>query len=72
MGIGSLPIITLVGLFTGMALVAWRETEDEYFDYAPAPKPPQGRWRIYGIGLTEQILRKVYYENAARLLGIKS
>ena len=27
------------------------ETEDEYFDYAPAPKPPQGRWQIYGIGL---------------------
>ena len=48
------------------------ETEDEYFDYAPAAKPPQGRWRIYGIGLSKQILRKVYYENAARLLGIKS
>jgi predicted TIM-barrel fold metal-dependent hydrolase len=48
------------------------ETEDEYFDYAPAPKPPQGRWRIYGIGLPEKILRKVYYENAARLLGIKA
>lgn len=46
------------------------ETEDEYFDYAPAPKPPQGRWRIYGIGLPESILRKVYYENAARLLGL--
>jgi predicted TIM-barrel fold metal-dependent hydrolase len=46
------------------------ETEDEYFDYAPAPIPPQGRWRIYGIGLPEQILRKVYYENAARLLGL--
>jgi predicted TIM-barrel fold metal-dependent hydrolase len=46
------------------------ETEDEYFDYAPAPKPPQGRWRIYGIGLPETILRKVYYENAARLLGL--
>ena len=26
------------------------ETEDEYFDYAPAPVPPQGRWRIYGLG----------------------
>ena len=26
------------------------ETEDEYFDYAPAKIPPQGRWRIYGIG----------------------
>jgi predicted TIM-barrel fold metal-dependent hydrolase len=48
------------------------ETEDEYFDYAPAPKPPQGRWRIYGIGLPETILRKVYYENAVRLLGLKN
>lgn len=48
------------------------ETEDEYFDYAPAPKPPQGRWRIYGLGLPESILRKVYYDNAARLLGLGS
>jgi len=46
------------------------ETEDEYFDYAPAPIPPQGRWRIYGIGLPEGILKKVYYENAARLLKL--
>ena len=44
------------------------ETEDEYFDYAPAPIPPQGRWRIYGVGLPETILRKVYHDNAARLL----
>jgi predicted TIM-barrel fold metal-dependent hydrolase len=47
------------------------ETEDEYFDYAPAPKPPQGRWQIYGLGLPEGILRKVYHGNAARLLGLK-
>jgi predicted TIM-barrel fold metal-dependent hydrolase len=46
------------------------ETEDEYFDYAPAPIPPQGRWRIYGIGLPDSILRKVYHDNAARLLGL--
>lgn len=46
------------------------ETEDEYFDYAPAPVPPQGRWRIYGIGLPAPILKKVYYDNAARLLGL--
>jgi len=46
------------------------ETEDEYFDYAPAPVPPQGRWRIYGIGLPENILRKIYSANAARLLGL--
>jgi predicted TIM-barrel fold metal-dependent hydrolase len=48
------------------------ETEDEYFDYAPVRVPPQGRWRIYGIGLPEEILRKVYWENAARLLGLNS
>jgi predicted TIM-barrel fold metal-dependent hydrolase len=46
------------------------ETEDEYFDYAPAPIPPQGRWRIYGIGLPEPVLRKLYWENAARLMGL--
>ena len=47
------------------------ETLDEYFDYAPSPTPPQGRWKIYGIGLTDQILKKVYHNNAARLLGLK-
>jgi len=47
------------------------ETEDEYFDYAPAPVPPQGRWRIYGLGLPERVLGKVYYENAERVLGRK-
>lgn len=46
------------------------ETEDEYFDYAPAPVPPQGRWRIYGISLPDPILRKVYHQNAERLLGL--
>ena len=46
------------------------ETEDEYFDYAPAASPPQGRWRIYGLGLPEEILLKVYNRNAARLLRI--
>jgi predicted TIM-barrel fold metal-dependent hydrolase len=48
------------------------ETEDEYFDYAPAPVPPQGRWRIYGIGLPENILKAVYHDNAARVLGLQS
>ena len=48
------------------------ETEDEYFDYAPAPVPPQGRWRIYGMGLPDAILRKVYHDNAARLLGVSA
>jgi predicted TIM-barrel fold metal-dependent hydrolase len=48
------------------------ETEDEYFDYAPARVPPQGRWRISGIGLPESILQKVYRDNAARFLGLSA
>jgi predicted TIM-barrel fold metal-dependent hydrolase len=46
------------------------ETEDEYFDYAPARVPPQGRWRIYGLGLPDGILKKIYWQNAARLLQV--
>lgn len=46
------------------------ETDDEYFDYAPARIPPQGRWRIYGIELPDSILKKVYSGNAARALGV--
>ncbi len=46
------------------------ETDDDYFDYAPANVPPQGRWRIYGINLPESILRKVYNGNAARELHL--
>ncbi len=46
------------------------ETDDEYFDYAPSKIPPQGRWRISGIALPDSILEKVYYKNAARVLGL--
>ena len=48
----------------------WRllETRDEYFTYAENQYPPQGLWNIYGLGLPDEVLRKVYYENAARLI----
>jgi len=46
------------------------ETEDEYFDYAPAKVPPQGRWKIYGLGLSDGVLKKVYNANASRLLKL--
>jgi predicted TIM-barrel fold metal-dependent hydrolase len=46
------------------------ETDDEYFDYAVGARiPPQGRWKIYGLFLPDEVLRKVYYDNAASLLG---
>ena len=43
------------------------ETADEYFDY-PSHASRQGRWKIYGVHLPDQILRRVYRENALRLL----
>jgi predicted TIM-barrel fold metal-dependent hydrolase len=48
----------------------WRflETEDEYFPYAENAFPPQGFWRIYGVNLPEEVLRRIYYENAAKLI----
>jgi predicted TIM-barrel fold metal-dependent hydrolase len=48
----------------------WRflETEDEYFPYAENPFPPQGLWNIYGIYLPDDVLRKVYHENASRIV----
>ena len=45
------------------------ETDDEYFDYAPSAIPGQGRWRISGLGLTDDVLKKVYHQNADRILG---
>lgn len=44
------------------------ETRNEYFDYSPSEIPGQGRWKIYGIGLDDEILEKVYNLNAKRLL----
>jgi predicted TIM-barrel fold metal-dependent hydrolase len=45
----------------------WRyfETADRQFQ---SPTPIQGRWKIDGVGLPEAILRKIYFENAARIL----
>lgn len=47
------------------------ETMDEYFNPEGDDAPyGQGRWAIYGIGLSDEILEKVYYKNAERLLGL--
>lgn len=45
----------------------WLETEDEYFPYAQYPA--QGRWMIYGLGLPDDVLEKVYHQNAERLFA---
>jgi predicted TIM-barrel fold metal-dependent hydrolase len=48
----------------------WRyfETADRAF---PHPTPIQGDWTIDGVALPPTVLRAIYAENAARLLGIR-
>lgn len=41
------------------------ETEDEYFPYH---KKYHAFWRMYGLGLPDEILKKVYYKNALRII----
>lgn len=41
------------------------ETEDEYFPYH---KRYHAFWRMYGIGLPDEILKKIYYKNALRII----
>ena len=41
------------------------ETEDEYFPYH---KRYHAFWKMYGIGLPDDILKKIYYKNAMTLI----
>ena len=41
------------------------ETEDEYFPYH---KKYHAYWAMYGMGLPDAILKKVYYKNALRII----
>jgi len=45
----------------------WRvfETEDEYFDYY---RDYHAFWKMYGMGLPDNVLRKVYYQNAMKII----
>lgn len=41
------------------------ETADEYFPYY---RKRHAFWRMYGLDLPDEVLRKIYYDNAARLI----
>ena len=45
----------------------WRvfETKDEYFDYY---RDYHAFWKLYGIDLPDAVLKKVYYQNALRVV----
>ena len=41
------------------------ETQEEYFDYY---RKRHAHWKMYGLGLSDSILKKLYYKNALRIL----
>nr|WP_025763833.1 amidohydrolase family protein [Dyadobacter tibetensis] len=41
------------------------ETEDEYFPYH---KKYHAFWRMYGLGLSDEVLKKLYYKNALKII----
>ncbi len=47
------------------------ETDDEYFNYNTGEVPLQGRWYVSGLYLPEEVLKKVYAENARRVLKLE-
>jgi uncharacterized protein len=44
----------------------WRvfETRDEYFDYY---RGYHAFWKLYGMGLPDEVLKKLYYQNAVKI-----
>ncbi len=68
----------LFGTDAGPSLATYRiyyrflETDDEYFNYGPGQTPRQGRWRIYGLHLPDDVLVKIYQQNARQILKLSS
>jgi len=44
----------------------WRvfETDDDYFDYY---RDYHASWKLYGLGLSDDVLKKIYFANALRI-----
>lgn len=41
------------------------ETQDEYFDYY---RKRHAFWKMYGLGLPDEVLEKIYYRNALKII----
>jgi predicted TIM-barrel fold metal-dependent hydrolase len=41
------------------------ETRDEYFDYV---RRRNAYWKMYGLGLPDEVLKNLYYQNALRII----
>jgi uncharacterized protein len=48
--------------------IEFLETANEYVEYPMWGAHSQGRWRIYGLDLPDEVLEKVYVRNAERII----
>jgi predicted TIM-barrel fold metal-dependent hydrolase len=66
----------MFGMDTKLTVEAYRtyfrflETDDECFEYPGYPW--QGSWKISGLNLPDDVLQKLYHDNAARELGLET
>jgi predicted TIM-barrel fold metal-dependent hydrolase len=47
------------------------ESDDEYFNYGTGDVPQQGRWYVCGLFLPDDVLKKIYSQNAKRVLEME-
>ncbi len=48
--------------------IEFLETSNEYMEYPLWGINKQGRWRVYGLNLPPEVLEKIYFRNAERLI----
>jgi len=63
-GIDSAPNVELYRIY-----YRFLETDDEYFGYS-AGLFNQGRWKIYGLHLPDEVLEKIYNKDALKIFGM--
>ena len=60
-----------IGTRNYRAYFRFLETFDEYFDYPFRELRDGGRWKIYGLGLPDSVLKKVYATNPAKVIDFR-
>jgi hypothetical protein len=60
-----------IGTRNYRAYFRFLETSDEYFDYPFRELRDGGRWKIYGVGLPDSVLKKLYVSNPLKVIDFR-
>ena len=68
-GLARIPMLSRPAARTTGCTSGSSATDDEYFCATPMKSPPgDGRWRVYGLDLPDDVLRRVVGDNARDLI----